>query len=74
MNDTALMDHQTTTFNRSVLGVRVIDRQIGDKTLMLIEQTSDRSEDEWNEDDSIVLDTEAQRALYELLKTRFEGQ
>lgn len=70
MFDEILLEMNARGFNQRELSTCVTSRMIGDDERLLLTQPTDR--DTLDEDDCVILDRDAQHALYLLLKNRFE--
>lgn len=70
MTDYTLLQTHSRGFNNAQLAITVTRRTIGESERLMLTQPSDR--DHLNDDDCVILDRDAQHALYLLLKNRFE--
>lgn len=70
MNDYTLVQTHSRGFNEAQLLTTVTRREIDGDERLILTQPTDR--DDIRTDDQIVLDHDAQHALYLLLKNRFE--
>jgi hypothetical protein len=70
MTDNVLLEMNTRAFNEAQLLTTVTRREIDGDERLILTQPADR--DYIDTDDQIILDHDAQHALYLLLKNRFE--